>query len=226
MNILKITMMSAAFVLGSASVSNAQDAMADKAKTMAVDTATDMAKDKAKDAMGDKASGIVDPAAKMGKDMMKGDSAKDAAMKMGTSEVKSMSKATIDGGTGVDGMSNTTLSGDEAMTAGKVIMGGGSTEDAAKAVAKKRAKDQMMDKAEGMITQTVGGGTVVAGDTVIDSSTVVATDPDGVIPPVKATVTTTMTPAASAPAMAVNCPYGTTAQPDGTCMITGDYKGK
>ena len=234
MSILKATLMSAAFVLGSASVAYAQDSMTDKAKDMAVDKATDMAKDKAKDAVGEKASGMVDPAAKMGKNMMKGDSLKDAAMKMGTSEVKSMGNASVVGGTDVGGMTDTSLSGDEAMTAGKVIMGGGSTEDAAMAVAKKRAKDQMMDKAEGMITQTIGGGKVVTGDAVIDSSTVVATDPDGVVPPVKATVTTTttpaitttMAPAQAAPAMAVNCPSGTTSQPNGTCMITGDYKGK
>jgi len=31
--------------------------------------------------------------------------------------------------------------------------------------------------------------------------------------------------AISAPTIApINCPYGTTAQPNGTCMITGDYR--
>lgn len=37
---------------------------------------------------------------------------------------------------------------------------------------------------------------------------------------------TTMAPAPAMPAASIACPYGTTAQPNGTCMITGDYKGK
>ena len=232
MNILKTAFMTTALVLGTASAAFAQDAMPDKAKDMAVDKATSMAKDKAKEAVGDDKAQYINPAAKVGKNMLKGDSAKDAVVKMGTSEAKgAVMGGAVMGGDSVGGMTSTTLSTDESITAGKVILNGGSTEDAAMAVAKKRAKDHMMDKAEGMMAKEIGSSTVVMDDAVVESSTVVATDPSGVIAPVQATVTTTTTPAAVAPmaapaAIAVNCPAGTTAQADGSCMITGNYQPK
>ncbi len=45
-----------------------------------------------------------------------------------------------------------------------------------------------------------------------------ADTPETVTVPVTATIT------APAPAVSISCPAGTTAQPDNTCMITGDYQ--
>jgi len=194
MTFLKSTLMASALILGTATATLAQESMADKAKDMAVDKATDMAKDKAKDMAGETAGKMVDPAMKAGKHMMKGDSAKDAVMKAGQSEMKSMAKDTVMG----EGAS---MDGKDAMTAGKVMMQGGSKEDAAMAVAKDKAKDAVMGKAEGMMKdKMMHSGTIKSAPAV--------------------TAPTTMT----APVPTINCPAGTTAQANGTCMITGDYQ--
>ncbi|MEP3888928.1 MAG: hypothetical protein ABJN69_00595 [Hellea sp.] len=191
MTLLKSTLMASALILGTASASFAQDALTDKAKDMAVDKATDMAKDEAKKHMGKTG----EQAVKAGEHMMKGDSAKDAAMKVGTSEAKSMAKDQIMGDTMMT--EKGTMDGGDMMTAGKVMVKGGSAEDAAMAVAKENAKDAVMGKAKGMMKdQMVHQGTIK-----------------------------TAAPMTSAPAaVTVNCPAGTTAQANGTCMITGDYQ--
>ena len=205
MKLLKSTLMASALILGTASMSYAQDAMTDKAKDMAVDKATDMAKDKAMDMAGDKAGKMVDPAMKAGKHMMKGDSAKDAVMKAGQSEAKSMMKDKVMG-EGAS-MATTSMDGDDMMTAGKVMMKGGSKEEAAKAVAKGKAKDAVMGKAEGMVK-----------DHMMPSGTIKSA------PAVTSTAPAIAAPAPAAPVANINCPYGTTAQANGTCMVTGDYQ--
>ncbi|WP_026942526.1 hypothetical protein [Hellea balneolensis] len=198
MTILKSTLMASALILGTASVSFAQDAMTDKAKSMATDKAkdmaTDMAKDKAKEMAGDKAN-MVDPAMKAGEHMMDGHSAKDAVMKAGQSEAKSMMKGKVMGDEMLTEKGK--MDGDDMMTAGKVMMEGGSAEDAAMAVAKENAKDAMMEKADGMMK-----------DKMMSQGTI-----------------KTSAPTMTAPATVnIACPAGTTAQANGTCMITGDYQ--
>lgn len=198
MKLLKSTLMASALILGTASMSLAQDAMVDKAKDMAVDKATDMAKDKAMDMVGEKAGKMVDPAMKAGEHMMKGDSAKDAVIKAGTSEAKSY------GSGAVTGEAAKSMDAKDAMTAGKVMMQGGSKEDAAMAVAKDKAKDAMMDKADGMMKkEMMPQGTIKTSAPSYGSGTPAAA------------------PAPAAPV--INCPTGTTAQANGTCMITGNY---
>jgi len=201
MKLLKSTLMASALILGTASMVVAQDSMTDKAKNMAVDQATDMAKDKAKDMVGDKAAKMVDPAAKVGKNMMKGDNMKDAAMKAGQSEAKSY------GSGAVAGEAAKSMDAKDAMTAGKVMMKGGSKEDAAMAVAKDKAKDAMMDKADGMMKKEM-----------MHSGTVKSAPSYG-----SGTAAPAAAPAAPA-AATLNCPSGTTAQANGTCMVTGDYQ--
>lgn len=182
---------------------------------MIKDKAVDMAKDKAKDVAVDKAGTMGGAAVDMGAGMAKGKSMKDAAkgvaMDAGKAEMKSA--------TGMDGMTtgaviggagalNSSMTTDEKIKAGKVMMKGGSAEDAAMAVAKDRAKDKMMDTARDMVSgQTAPMAPAPAANPVAA--------------PTAASV------AAPAPMAApVNCPAGTTGQPDGTCMITGDYNGK
>ena len=186
MSILKTTFVTTALIFGSTTTVFAQDAMVDKAKDMAVDKGVDVAKDKAKGMVGDDKAQYVDPAAKVGKKMLMGDSAKDAVIGAATSDGKALAKGAVMGSS----MTDNSLSAEEAVTAGKVMMKGGSKEDAAMAVAKDRAKDKMMEKA----------GAMMSGDTA------------------------PMAAPATAPQAVINCPAGTTAQPNGTCMVTGDYK--
>ena len=197
MSIFKTALVTTALVFGSATTVFAQDAMVDKAKDMAVDKGVDMAKDKAMGVVGDDKAGYIDPAAKAGKDLLKGESAKDAVLGAVKSEGTSASKGAI------GGITDTSLSSGEAVTAGKVIFNGGSKEDAAIAVAKGRAKDSLQEKAEGFVSQTVAGKPSASDSVIIDSPSIAAP---------------------ATPQVAVNCPSGTTAQPNGTCMITGDYK--
>jgi len=103
-------------------------------------------------------------------------------------------------------MEKGTMDGEEMMKAGKVMVKGGSAEDAAMAVAKDRAKDAMMEKA----------GTMVG----TKSAPVQGISAPLQTMPVPAGATLKSGQAYSAPS---NCPSGTTAQPDGTCMITGNY---
>jgi len=194
MKLLTSTFMASALILGAASMATAQDSMKEKATDIAVDKATDMAKDKATDIAGEKAGQMVEPAAKVGKHMMKGDSAKDAAMKVGKSEVKSMAKEQVL----EDGVS---MDGQDAMTAGKVMMEGGSKEDAMMAVTKDKTKDVVMDKADKMMKkEMMQSGTVKSAPSYGSGS--------------------------AAPAASINCPSGTKAQANGTCMVTGDYQPK
>lgn len=168
MKLLKSTLVASALILGTASVSFAQSyGSGTKAKEVAVDKATDMAKDKAKDMAGDKA-GMVDPAMKAGEHMMKGDSAKDAMMKAGKSEMKDKAKSYGSG----------TKTEDAMMKKGDSMM---KKEDA-------MMKDKMMHQ-----------GTIKTSAPSYGSGT----------------------PAPAAPV--INCPTGTTAQANGTCMITGNY---
>lgn len=267
MTFLKSTLMASALILGTTTAAFAQDAMVDKAKDMAVETGTDMAKDEAKKHMGKTG----EHAMKAGEHMMKGDSAKDAVMKVGASEAKSQAQNTTQGmATDMvkeQVMGDTmmtekgTMDGDDMMTAGKVMVKGGSVEDAAMAVATDNAKDTMMNKAQGvlksdgvmtdnvmgekMLTEKgkmdgddmmTAGKVMIKGGSAEEAAMAVAKDnaKDAVMGQAKGmmkdkmmhqgTVKTT-TPMVSTPAAAdINCPSGTTAQANGTCMVTGDYQ--
>ena len=194
----------------------AQDGMKDKAKDMAVDMAKDKAKDEAKDMMGDKmgATGhmATDKAIDMGADMAKGKSMKDAATGAVMGGAKSEAKSMMQGDTMLTEKGK--MDGDDMMTAGKVMMKGGTAEDAAMAVAKENAKDAMTHNAKKMMKKGMGQheGTVKSAPMM-----------DGKEGGNGMTMSEPM--AAPAPSLPpINCPAGTTAQPNGTCMITGDYQ--
>lgn len=141
------------------------------------------------------------------------------------------------------------MTADDAMTAGKTLLKGGSKEDAAVAVVKGRvddkvdsmtggkvemkdlskdgmvdsAKDMAMDKAEGYSSATKYSdkakemATGAAGSHVIHKS--------GVSTPTM-TAPSVSTPSVTQPAVpAISCPAGTTAQSNGTCMVTGNWGG-
>lgn len=205
MKLLKTTLIASALILGTGSMALAQTSYGSgtKAKDAVVDKATDIAKDKAKDVVGDKAGAFVDPAVKAGENMIKGDSVKDAVIKAGTSEAKSY------GSGGVAGEAAKSLDAKDTVTAGKVLIKGGSKEEAALAVAKDNAKDAMMDKADGLLkdkAESYGSGT----------GTIKSSAP--------AYGSGTTAPASAPAATTINCPSGTTAQADGTCMVTGNYQ--
>ncbi len=177
--------------------------MKDKAKEMAVDKAEDKAKDEmAKQVTGD-AAVAGDAAIEVGADMAKGQSAKDAVMGKVQGEAKSTTKTSI----ATDGMTT-----GETIKAGKIIAKGGSTTDAAMEIGKDRMKTKAKGWAEEEAGKMIHKGAKT--DAEMDMKTNVQTS----------------TPAASSStniqtstSLAVNCPAGTTAQPNGTCMITGDY---
>lgn len=208
-------LMTTALVLGTASASFADHHGKKKMKDMAVDEAAKRVEQPVKGAVGET---MGDASIDMAKDMAKGDSMKDAAM--GT--VTDMGKSEMGASDVASGMST-----NDAMTAGGVMLKGGSVQDAGVAV----AKDRMKTKAKGMATDMVmekmsnddgsmiDGRVKSASDTdMMKTTTMTAPSPvmaDPVMTKPAAAPVTTMAP--------VNCPAGTTAQPDGSCMITGDY---
>lgn len=121
---------------------------------------------------------------------------------------------------------------DPAMKAGEHMMKGDSVKDAAMKAGESEAKSMMKDKAE-----SYGSGTKDAmKDKAKDASYGSGAKAEDVMMKEKSSSygsggtvksapnygsgTTTATTTA---APAINCPFGTTAQPDGTCMITGNY---
>ena len=151
--------------------------------------------------------GLTDKAKDVAVDKAK-DSAVDAAKSYGSGSIGS-----------------TTLSDKEKLKAGKVIIKGGSTKDAAMTIGKDRVedaaketvksygsgtKDAMKDKAS-----SYGSGTKDAAKESYGSGTSSTTTAPA---PTSAPISTP-----SAPVIA--CPAGTTAQPNGTCMVTGNWSG-
>jgi len=184
--------------------------MVDKAKDIAVGKVKAAAKEKAIDAVGSH-GGVTGKAVDVGADMVSGKSAGEAMMDAGKSGAEGMMK---------ESMSIDKMSTGDAMTAGKVLAKGGSKEEAAMAVAKERAKDAAMKKAKSAVSGVTSGSSYGSGKSAksygsgsksgaehSDSATTTHSVP---------TTTTVTTP--------VNCPTGTTAQADGTCMITGNYQ--
>jgi len=106
-----------------------------------------------------------------------------------------------------DGVS---MDSQDSIIAGKVMMEGGSKEDAMMAVAKDKTKDVVMDKADSMMKkEMMQSGTVKSAPAMQKSY---------------GSGTPAATTTASVPAASINCPSGTTAQANGTCMVTGDYQ--
>ncbi len=120
------------------------------------------------------------------------------------------------GNSGVGSITSPNLSTGETLKAGKVLLGGGSTTDVATTIAKDRAKAQGKE----LLNQQISGAAGSFGSGKKYEATPAETAP---IPaPVEAAPLVTPAPAPAAP---VNCPEGTKAQADGTCMVTGDWDG-
>ena len=163
-------------------------------------------------------------------------------------------------------LTSTTLSGSESLEAGKVILGGGSTTDAAVAVGRSRVNSQIggitggntgQSRLSGITSQgasgglpgissgtsglgglvgggassglggIVGGGSssglggLVGGGASSGLGGIVGGGSGFLGKPVDFPVESGGTTATAVPA--ISCPTGTTAQADGTCMITGNY---
>ena len=141
-----------------------------------------------------------------------GDEIKDQAVDMAKDKV--MGSSTV-----------TDMAKDKAMDmATDKVMGNSSVTDMAKDKAMDMATDKVMgnssvtdmakDKAMDMATDKVMGShsvTDMAKDKVMDTGTMAQQAPAVINSPAPVTP-------------AISCPYGTTAQPDNTCMVTGDYK--
>ena len=197
MSILKTTLVTTALVFGSTAPVFAQSGLLDKAKDVVADKGVDMAKEKAAGMLGGDAAKLIDPAPKA--------SAQDSVLGAVTSSGGNSVTKGIGGLGGLGsvpslgGVTDTSLSSGESITAGKVLLKGGSKEDAAMAVLKDRVKGKVKD----LGSSTVYGATETT---------------------VPTTTTAQVVAAPSSPAaVAVNCPSGTTAQPNGTCLITGDF---
>ena len=132
------------------------------------------------------------------------------------------------------------LSGSESLTAGKVLLKGGSKTDALMAVGKERANglvsgqtDGLKDKASGIVNKQVGkyGSGTAAPTTSYGSGTPAAAAPapaygSGTPAATESYGSGSSSTATSTPsAPTVSCPSGTKAQADGTCMVTGNWGG-
>ena len=165
-------------------------------------------------------------------------------------------------------LTSSTLSGSETITAGKVILGGGSTTDAAVAVGRSRVNSQISgitggstgssplsgitsEGASGGLPGVISGGSssglgglvgggsssglgglvgggsssglgaITGGGTSSGLGGIVGGGSGFLGRPVDFPVDNSGTATTAVPA--ISCPSGTTAQGDGTCMITGNY---
>ena len=98
------------------------------------------------------------------------------------------------------------LSTSESLTVGKTLLGGGSVTDAAVAVGRSRVETRVNDQVEKVKSDPASFGSGLLGNNAPAEQAPVQNAP---------TVT--------APTPAISCPAGTTAQPNGTCMITGSW---
>ena len=133
---------------------------------------------------------------------------KDIATKAATDRAKDVATSSAPGS-----ITSTDLSTSETITAGKVILGGGSTTDAAIAVGRSRIESRVNDQVEKATSDPASFGSSLLGN----RAETPAAAPAQPAPVQSGTIVTT--PAAPA----VSCPAGTTAQPNGTCMVTGNW---
>ena len=196
MRIFTTALLSAGLMLGTASMAQAQLGALKDAATKA---ATDAAKDKM---LGEVATpqpeGIQTPLGEIPTDAV--------------------------GDSGLGAITSTELSTDETITAGKVILGGGSATDAAMKIGKDRAKargEELLNEQIDSAAQSFGSGKSyeAAPAETHGSGTSYETAP------VQSHGSGTTYQSAPAQAPAINCPAGTKAQGDGTCMVTGDWNG-
>ncbi len=116
---------------------------------------------------------------------------------------------------------------EDAITGAAVIFKGGSKEDAAIAIVKNRAEK----KIEGIVDDQIEGvstGEAPSSAKVYDAAKGSSTTYQDKAPDAGSATTYPSQPSISAPVVSqtpVNCPAGTTAQTDGTCMITGNWGG-
>ena len=208
MRIFTSALLASALVLGTASMASAQ---LGKLKDLATDAAKDAATDRAKDAVANQAGSSLGGSSLGG---LTGGSS------LGKSALGGITGGSSLGGLGgVAGSAAGSLSTQDQITGAKVLLGGGSKTDAAIAIGKNRAKD--------LVTDQVGKGqthTIIQKGTAAYGSGTKAKESYGSGTPAPAESYGSGT---SAPATTptVNCPSGTKAQPDGTCMITGNWGG-
>lgn len=164
-----------------------------------------------------------------------GTAAKDAVVEKGTEMAKDKAMEMAK-----DAMGDVATE-DKMEMAKKMVIEGKSAEDAAMEMAKEKvmakgdammekatgsgttygsgtdAKDTMMEKADTMMKKETGSATSYGSGATTTTTT--TTHGSGST----ATTTTHGSATTSTAAPAIACPSGTTAQPDGTCMITGNY---
>ena len=207
MRLLTTAFLASTLALGTAGIASAQlGNLKDLATDAAKDAAMDKAKDQAGSALGGSALGGL----------------------TGGSALGGLTGGSALGG--VAGRAAGSLSTQEQITGAKVLLNGGSKTDAAIAIAK--------DRAEGLVKDQMSKGqthTIIQKGTAAYGSGTKAKESygSGTAAPAQSYGSGTAAPAesygsgTSAPATTptVNCPSGTKAQPDGTCMITGNWGG-
>jgi len=207
MRLLTTAFLASTLALGTAGIASAQlGNLKDLATDAAKDAAMDKAKDQAGSALGGSALGGL----------------------TGGSALGGLTGGSALGG--VAGSAAGSLSTQEQITGAKVLLNGGSKTDAAIAIGK--------DRAEGLVKDQMSKGqthTIIQKGTAAYGSGTKAKESYGSGTPAPAQSYGSGTPApaesygsgTSAPATTttLNCPSGTKAQPDGTCMITGNWGG-
>ena len=211
MRLLTTAFLASTLALGTAGIASAQ---LGNLKDLATDAAKDAAMDKAKDLAADQAGSALGGSALGGL--------------TGGSALGGLTGGSALGG--VAGSAAGSLSTQEQITGAKVLLNGGSKTDAAIAIAK--------DRAEGLVKDQMSKGqthTIIQKGTAAYGSGTKAKESygSGTPAPAQSYGSGTAAPAesygsgTSAPATTttLNCPSGTKAQPDGTCMITGNWGG-
>ena len=231
MRLLTTAFLASTLALGTAGIASAQ---LGNLKDLATDAAKDAAMDKAKDLAADQAGSALGGSALGG---LTGGSALGGLT--GGSALGGLTGGSALGG--VAGSAAGSLSTQEQITGAKVLLNGGSKTDAAIAIGKDRAeglvKDQMSKGQTHTIIQkgTAAYGSGTKAKESYGSGTPAPAESYGSGTPAPAESYGSGTPApaesygsgTSAPATTttLNCPSGTKAQPDGTCMITGNWGG-
>ena len=236
MRLLTTAFLASTLALGTAGIASAQ---LGNLKDLATDAAKDAAMDKAKDLAADQAGSALGGSALGGSALggLTGGSALGGLT--GGSALGGLTGGSALGG--VAGSAAGSLSTQEQITGAKVLLNGGSKTDAAIAIGKDRAeglvKDQMSKGQSHTIIQkgTAAYGSGTKAKESYGSGTAAPAQSYGSGTPAPAQSYGSGTPApaesygsgTSAPATTptVNCPSGTKAQPDGTCMITGNWGG-
>ena len=222
MRLLTTAFLASTLALGTAGIASAQ---LGNLKDLATDAAKDAAMDKAKDLAADQAGSALGGSALGGL--------------TGGSALGGLTGGSALGG--VAGSAAGSLSTQEQITGAKVLLNGGSKTDAAIAIGKDRAEGLVKDQmSKGQTHTIIQKGTAAYGSGTKAKESYGSGTPapaesygSGTPAPAQSYGSGTAAPAesygsgTSAPATTttLNCPSGTKAQPDGTCMITGNWGG-